>query len=150
MAELTKSKSTGGCYHTEWSPCISLMFRSFHRQCGGSALRMQPSRIAQYPDRVRERINSASYPLLFVMLSQLELGWRKNGPNAFHSYRCNSSCSGGGAAAAFRIYWVVALWKEEIGSASAGAGFKEVVGDQKTIEHHYIYPSTSHGNAVSL
>ena len=55
-----------------------------------------------------------------------------------------------GAAAAFRIYWVVALWKEEIGSASAGAGFKEVVGDQKTIEHHYIYPSTSHGNAVSL
>ena len=53
------------------------------------------------------------------------------------------------AAAAFRIYWVVALWKEEIGSASAGAGFKEVVGDQKTIEHHCIYPS-SHGNAVSL
>ena len=30
------------------------------------------------------------------------------------------------AAAAFRIYWVVALWKEEIGSASAGAGFEEV------------------------
>ena len=52
-------------------------------------------------------------------------------------------------ATAFRIYWVVALWKEEIGSASAGAGFKEVVGDQKTIEHHCIYPS-SHGNAVSL
>ena len=26
-------------------------------------------------------------------------------------------------ATAFRIYWVVALWKEEIGSAS-GAGFK--------------------------